>query len=70
MEKNILDAEYKKVTARIYQCLRCRQTFLVYPRGVLNGQMSQRMKGIAVMLYILGLSYGAVSIMMVALGYG
>jgi hypothetical protein len=32
--------------------------------------MSHRVKGIAVMLYVLGLSYGAVSLMMEALGIG
>ena len=68
VKKNIRDAEYERVTARRYQCTKCKHTFRVYPGGVLKGQMSQRMKGIAVMLYILGLSYGAVSIVMVALG--
>jgi transposase-like protein len=41
-------------------CLRCGQTFRVYPRGVSHDQQSDRLKGLSVLLYVLGLSYGAV----------
>jgi transposase-like protein len=40
----------------------------VYPQGVTQAQTSQRVKGLAVMLYLLGLSYGAVSLALEALG--
>ena len=33
----------------------------VYPRGVSSAQQSDRLKAITVLLYVLGLSYGAVS---------
>lgn len=66
--KNLRDTQYQQVIARRYECLRCRSTFRVYPRGVLAGQFSQRAKGIGVMLYLLGLSYGAVELMLAALG--
>lgn len=69
VKKKVRDSQYEEVTAIRYECLRCKRTFRVYPQGVLAGQISQRMKGIAVMLYLLGLSYGAVSIMMEALGF-
>jgi len=66
--KNLRDTQYDQVGARRYECLRCHATFRVYPRGVLAGQFSQRVKGIGVMLYVLGLSYGAVALALNALG--
>lgn len=66
--KNVQDMQYEQVVARRYECLRCHRTFRVYPRGVLRGQFSQRIKGIGVMLYLLGLSYGAVELVLAALG--
>ena len=51
-----------------YQCLRCKRTFRVYPEGTNRAQTSQRVKGLAVMLYLLGLSYGAVSLALEGLG--
>lgn len=68
VRKNVRDSEYEQVTARRYKCLRCGRTFRVYPQGVLAGQVSQRVKGMAVMLYLLGLSYGAAALMLEALG--
>jgi len=66
--KNVRDTQYERVVARRYECLRCQRTFRVYPQGVLAGQFSQRVKGIGVMLYVLGLSYGAVALVLTALG--
>jgi transposase-like protein len=66
--KNVRDMQYEQVVARRYECLRCHRTFRVYPQGVLAGQFSQRAKGIGVMLYLLGLSYGGVELVMAALG--
>jgi hypothetical protein len=40
----------------------------VYPKGVSQAQTSDRVKGLAVMLYLLGLSYGAVSLALESLG--
>ena len=58
--KPLKDMAYQKVKAYRYQCLRCGCTFRVYPQGVTHAQTSQRLKGLGVMLYLLGLSYGAV----------
>lgn len=66
--KNVRDMQYGQVCARRYECLRCHRTFRVYPQGVLAGQFSQRVKGLGVMLYLLGLSYGAVALVLSALG--
>ncbi len=54
--------------AHRYRCLKCRRTFRVYPPGVTHAQSSERVKGLAVMLYLLGLSYGAVSLALGSLG--
>jgi len=67
-KKNVRDTEYEAVTARRYKCMQCGKTFRVYPQGVQKSQVSQRVKGMGVMLYVLGLSYGAVVIMLEALG--
>ena len=66
--KPLRDLRYSAVEARRYACLRCRRTFRRYPTGVTRAQMSLRVKGLAVMLYLLGLSYGAVSLALEALG--
>lgn len=68
VDKAVRDSKYRQVRAIRCRCLKCQRTFRVYPQGVLAGQVSQRVKGIAVMLYLLGLSYGAVAIMTEALG--
>jgi transposase-like protein len=44
-----------------YRCLRCGRTFRVYPKGVGQAQQSDALKAFSVLLYVLGLSYGAVS---------
>ena len=68
VEKRLKDTEYDAVFAQRYECLRCKRTFRLYPRGVTRAQASQRVKGLGVMLYLLGLSYGATSLALEALG--
>lgn len=68
--KKVVDAKYKQVEAWRYQCDECKCTFRVYPQGVSQQHLSQRVSGLAVMLYILGLSYGAVAIVLDSLGIG
>jgi transposase-like protein len=68
VDKALKDTTYATVSAHRYRCLRCKRTFRVYPQGVTHAQTSQRVKGLAVMLYLLGLSYGAVSLALEALG--
>jgi len=66
--KPVRDTVYEQVTAHRYECLRCQRTFRVYPAGVTAAHVSLRVRGLAVMMYLLGLSYGAVSILLEALG--
>ncbi len=68
--KKIVDTKYAEVFAWRYQCAKCGCTFRVYPVGVNNQQISMRVLGMAVMFYILGLSYGAVELVLGSLGVG
>jgi len=68
VNKAVRDTVHQQGVARRYECLRCHRTFRVYPRGVTKAQVSLRVKGLAVMFYLLGLSYGAVSLVLEALG--
>jgi transposase-like protein len=68
VDKPLKDTMFGTVSAHRYRCLRCKGTFRVYPQGVTRAQTSQRVKGLGVMLYLLGLSYGATSLALEALG--
>ena len=68
VSKALRDMVYHEVQVYRYQCLRCKHTFRVYPAGVSPSHISDRVKELAVLLYLLGLSYGAVSLALVSLG--
>ena len=67
-EKALRDLRYEEVKSYRYRCLRCERTFRVYPQGVSRAQQSDVLKAITVLLYVLGLSYGAVEDLLFALG--
>jgi transposase-like protein len=66
--KAIRDPQVREVVAYRCKCLSCGRTFRIYPRGVCEDQQSERLKGISVLLYVLGMSYGAVEDFLEALG--
>ena len=68
VDKSLRDTRYPEVDVHRCKCLRCGGTFRVYPQGVSRAQISLRVKGLGVLLYLLGLSYGAVSLALEALG--
>jgi len=68
VRKPVRDTRYAHVPAARYQCLTCRRTFRVYPLGVTAAHTSQRGRGLGVMFYLLGLSYGATALALEALG--
>jgi hypothetical protein len=70
VSKKIVDAQHPAVTAWRCECRKCGYVFRVYPKGVSQKHISKRVNGMAVMLYILGLSYGAVEIVLSSLGMG
>jgi len=67
--KPLRDTQLQTVIAQRYRCVRCGRTFRVYPLGVSHDQTSARLKGVAVMFYVLGMSYGAVASALGALGW-
>jgi hypothetical protein len=67
--KPLRDTQLHQVVAHRYRCVRCGRTFRVYPVGVSHDQTSARLKGVAVMFYVLGMSYGAVATALAALGW-
>ena len=70
VSKKIVDAQHPEVRAWRCECKKCGHVFRVYPKGVSQKHISKRVNGMAVMLYILGLSYGAVEIVLNSLGMG
>jgi transposase-like protein len=69
--KSLRDVGYDEVVSYRYTCEQCGRTFRVYPQGVSKGaQQSQRLRAMTVLLYVLGLSYGAVEDFVNALGCG
>jgi transposase-like protein len=68
VRKAVRDTRYTQVPAARYQCLLCHHTFRVYPLGVTAAHTSQRVRGLGVMFYLLGLSYGASALALEALG--
>jgi transposase-like protein len=68
-QKPLRDTRYDQVTVHRRRCLHCGRTHRVYPRGVSEAHHSKRLKGLAVLLYLLGLSYGGVEDALLALGF-
>lgn len=68
-QKAVSDPEYAEVTVKRYRCVQCGHSFRVYPQGVSHRPRSQRLRGIGVMLYVLGLSYGGVADALRAFGW-
>lgn len=66
--KAVRDLTHKEVTSYRYKCLHCGHKVRVYPLGVSNAQQTDRLKAMTVLLYVLGLSYGAASDFLGALG--
>ncbi len=67
--KPLRDTQFGEVIAQRYRCVRCGRTFRVSPQGVSHDQTSARRKGVAVMFYVPGMSYGAVATALSALGW-
>lgn len=67
--KAVADPSCQAVTVRRYRCVQCGRSFRVHPTGVSRHHRSQRLRGIGVMLYVLGLSYGAVADALAAFGW-
>ena len=67
--KPLRDTVLHEVVAQRSRCVRCGRTFRIYPQGVSHDQTSARLKGVAVMFSVLGMSDGAVATALAALGW-
>jgi hypothetical protein len=63
VRKKIIDAQYTEVTVWKYECIECEHVFRVYPKGVSLKQISKRVNGMAVMLYLLGLIFVSIIVL-------
>ena len=66
--KVVRDVHHAEVQSWRVKCMRCCRTFRHYPVGVSQAAQSQALQGMSVLLYDLGLSYGAVSDFLGGLG--
>lgn len=68
--KSVRDTQIEEVRVNRRKCLSCGRTHRVFPKGVqANQQQTDRMKGVSILFYILGMSYRGVEDMLTALGY-
>ena len=59
--KRVRDPHFGEVWVYRYRCCRCRRTFRHYPVGVDRASQTQRMRALAAMGWLLGMSYRGVS---------
>ena len=59
--KRVIDTQVRETQAIRYRCTACGRTFRHYPEGVSHYRQSQRVMGLAVLLWTLGLSEWATS---------
>jgi hypothetical protein len=67
--KPLRDTQLDHTTLARYRCVRCGHTVRVYPSGVSRAHTAARVRGVAVMRSLLGLSYGAAALAQEALGF-
>jgi hypothetical protein len=58
--KPLRDTHYSEVLCHRYRCLKYHSCFRVYPTGVSNDHQSDTLKGLSLLLCILGLGYQGV----------
>lgn len=67
-DKAVRDTQYEQVEALRRECVSCGRTHRVYPQGVSQAQQTDRLKGLSVLLYLLGISYRGVEDLLTAIG--
>jgi transposase-like protein len=70
VSKRIIDTQVRETQAVRYRCTACERTFRHYPEGVSRYRQSQRVMGLAVLFWTLGLSEWATSHVLHALDAG
>ena len=68
--KMIRDPYLKQVIVKRYRCCQCRHTFRHYPEGVDQAQQSQRLRRLAALCWVLGLSFRGIAGVFTVFGVG
>lgn len=68
--RSVKDVRVERVQVQRWRCVFCRRTFRHYPQGVSASQQTAALKGLSVLLWVLGLSYDNVCATLHALGCG
>jgi len=68
--RKIRDHQVKEVLVYRYRCCRCRHAFRHYPDGVDQAQQSQRLRKLAALCWVLGLSYRSLAAVFAVFGVG
>ena len=68
--KALIDTQVRQTQAVRYRCTGCRRTFRHYAQGASRYRQSQRVMGLAVLLWSLGLSQRAVAVVLTGLEAG
>lgn len=66
--REVRDPEIKAVLVYRYRCCQCHRTFRHYPEGIDQGQQTERMRVLAAVTWLMGLSYRGLSIIFFAFG--
>jgi transposase-like protein len=66
--KPVLDQHVRQVKVFRYRCCRCRRTFRHYPEGVDRADQTLRLRKLAAILWVLGLSLRSVQLALAAFG--
>jgi transposase-like protein len=67
--RRVRDVGAGVILVRRYRCASCGRTFRFYPPGIDRAHTTKPWRSIALMLYAMGLSYGAVARALTRLGY-
>lgn len=68
VQKPVRDNRYRSVLVYRYWCCHCQRTFRHYPPGVDRADQTQRLRKLAAMLWVLGLSLRSVTVALSAFG--
>lgn len=64
VNKPVKDVRVRKVKVYRYRCCRCTRTFRHYPEGSSKADQTERLRVFAILLWTLGLSYRASSLIL------
>ena len=68
--RQIRDHQVREAQVFRYSCTHCRHTFRHYPEGVDQAQQSQRLRKLAALCWVLGLSYRGIAAVFAVFGVG